>query len=148
MNKIQLNSVVPEIFAAREGLCSDIWHRDFGFERGKSYLIKAASGTGKSSLCSYLYGQRGDYRGTILFDGEDINITSKAGATLTLAGVKNTVKNPSKVTLGKNVNLAGVSAKWDGAADTKKSALHVENGALLIKGEGTITTKNFEIVHD
>ena len=73
MNKIQLNSVVPEIFAAREGLCSDIWHRDFSFERGKSYLIKAASGTGKSSLCSYLYGQRGDYRGTILFDGEDIS---------------------------------------------------------------------------
>lgn len=73
MNKIQLNSVVPEIFASREGLCSDIWHRDFSFERGKSYLIKAASGTGKSSLCSYLYGQRGDYRGTILFDGEDIS---------------------------------------------------------------------------
>lgn len=73
MNKIQLNSVVPEIFASREDFCSDIWHRDFGFERGKSYLIKAASGTGKSSLCSYLYGQRGDYRGAILFDGEDIN---------------------------------------------------------------------------
>lgn len=73
MDKIQLNSVVPEIFASREDFCSDIWHRDFGFERGKSYLIKAASGTGKSSLCSYLYGQRGDYRGAILFDGEDIN---------------------------------------------------------------------------
>lgn len=73
MNKIQLNSVVPEIFASRDDFCSDIWHRDFGFERGKSYLIKAASGTGKSSLCSYLYGQRGDYRGAILFDGEDIN---------------------------------------------------------------------------
>lgn len=83
----------------------------------------------------------------VIFDGEDINITSKAGATLTLAGVKNTVKNPSKVTLGKNVNLAGVSAKWDGSATAIKSALHVENGALLIK-EGTITTKNFEIVHD
>ena len=93
-------------------------------------------------------GKTGLKYSTVIFDGEDINITSKAGATLTLAGVKNTVKNPSKVTLGKNVNLAGVSAKWDGAADTKKSALHVENGALLIKGEGTITTKNFEIVHD
>lgn len=73
MDKIQLNSVVPEIFASREDFCSDIWHRDFGFERGKSYLIKAVSGTGKSSLCSYLYGQRGDYRGAILFNGEDIN---------------------------------------------------------------------------
>jgi ABC-type lipoprotein export system ATPase subunit len=72
VNKIQLHNVVPEIFAQREDLRSDVWHNDFCFERGKSYLIKAASGTGKSSLCSYLYGQRGDYRGVISFDGEDI----------------------------------------------------------------------------
>ena len=72
MNKIQLHNVVPEIFAQREDLRSDVWHNDFCFEQGKSYLIKAASGTGKSSLCSYLYGQRGDYRGMISFDGEDI----------------------------------------------------------------------------
>ena len=72
MNKIQLHNVVPEIFAQREDLRSDVWHNDFCFEQGKSYLTKAASGTGKSSLCSYLYGQRGDYRGVISFDGEDI----------------------------------------------------------------------------
>lgn len=72
MNKIQLHNVVPEIFAQREDFSSDVWHNDFCFEQGKSYLIKAASGTGKSSLCSYLYGQRGDYRGVISFDGEDI----------------------------------------------------------------------------
>lgn len=72
MDKITLKDVVPEIFASREGLISDIWLRDFSFERGKSYLVRAESGTGKSSLCSYIYGQRGDYRGTILFDNEDI----------------------------------------------------------------------------
>ena len=72
MNKIQLHNVVPEIFAQREDIRSDVWHNDFCFEQGKSYLIKSASGTGKSSLCSYLYGQRGDYRGVISFDGEDI----------------------------------------------------------------------------
>ena len=72
MDKITLKEVVPEIFASREGLTSDIWLRDFSFERGKSYLVRAESGTGKSSLCSYIYGQRGDYRGTILFDNEDI----------------------------------------------------------------------------
>ena len=72
MDKIQLYDVVPEIFAHREDLDSDIWHKEFCFEQGKSYLIKAASGTGKSSLCSYLYGQRGDYRGNILFNDENI----------------------------------------------------------------------------
>lgn len=73
MNEIKLHYVVPEIFAQREDLSSDIWRSDIVFERGKSYLIKAVSGTGKSSLCSYMYGQRGDYRGDILFDGENIS---------------------------------------------------------------------------
>ena len=72
MKEIRLQSVVPEIFAERNDISSDIWLTDAILERGKSYLIEAASGTGKSSLCSYLYGQRGDYRGLISFDGEDV----------------------------------------------------------------------------
>lgn len=73
MNEIRLKGVVPEIFATRNDLVSDIWNTDVVIERGKTYLIEAASGTGKSSMCSYLYGQRGDYRGTILFDSEDVS---------------------------------------------------------------------------
>ena len=72
MKEIRLQDVVPEIFAERGDIVSDIWHTDAILERGKTYLIEAASGTGKSSLCSYLYGQRGDYRGLISFDGEDV----------------------------------------------------------------------------
>lgn len=73
MDKIILKGVVPEVFASREELSSDIWYRELSFERGKRYLVRADSGTGKSSLCSYIYGQRGDYRGAILFDNEDIS---------------------------------------------------------------------------
>lgn len=73
MDKIALKGLVPEIFASRKDVVSDIWLRDLVFERGKSYLVRAESGTGKSSLCSYIYGQRGDYRGTILFDDVDIS---------------------------------------------------------------------------
>lgn len=72
MKEIKLNSVVPEIFAERNDIASDIWLTETALERGKVYLIEAASGTGKSSLCSYLYGQRGDYRGIISFDGDDV----------------------------------------------------------------------------
>lgn len=72
MKRITLNNAVPEIFASREDLRSEIWHSEVCFERGGRYLIEAESGTGKSSLCSYLYGQRGDYRGSILFDQSDI----------------------------------------------------------------------------
>lgn len=72
MKEIKLNGVIPEIFTDRNNIDSEVWHNDICFERGRSYLIEAASGTGKSSLCSYLYGQRGDYRGTILFDNDNI----------------------------------------------------------------------------
>jgi ABC-type lipoprotein export system ATPase subunit len=72
VKEIRLNNVVPEIFAERGDISSDIWLTDACLERGKIYLIEAASGTGKSSLCSYLYGQRGDYRGLISFDNEDV----------------------------------------------------------------------------
>lgn len=73
MKSIILNDVVPEIFAQRGDLRSDIWHKKVVFEKGLTYLVEAASGQGKSSLCSYLYGQRGDYRGSILFDDDDIS---------------------------------------------------------------------------
>lgn len=76
MERIELNSVIPEIFTSHNGIISDVWQQEVSFERGKSYLIHAASGTGKSSLCSFLYGQRGDYKGIIRFDGKDIGAFS------------------------------------------------------------------------
>lgn len=72
MSVIKLQGVVPEIFASNTNLRSDIWLQDVVFEQGKRYLIEADSGTGKSSLLSFLYGQRGDYRGDILFNDQDI----------------------------------------------------------------------------
>lgn len=72
MDSIKLHNVLPEVFAPREDMRSEIWLTDFSFERGKKYLVSAESGTGKSSLCSYIFGQRGDYSGDILFDNEDI----------------------------------------------------------------------------
>ena len=73
MERITLERVLPEIFASRGDISSDIWLRDVSFERGKRYLVRAESGTGKSSLCSYIYGQRGDYRGAIRFDDKDVS---------------------------------------------------------------------------
>lgn len=61
---------MPEVFNGQvpSDPVSDVWGTDLLFEKGKSYLIKAASGRGKSSLCSYIYGLRDDYQGTIMFD--------------------------------------------------------------------------------
>lgn len=72
MDRINLQNTLPEIFAGKDYIDSDVWHKDVELERGHSYLIEAASGTGKSSLCSYVYGYRNDYQGIICFDDNNI----------------------------------------------------------------------------
>lgn len=72
METIQLNNTLPCVFAGHPGIRSDIWLQDITLQRGTHYLISAESGTGKSSLCSYIYGYRQDFSGTIAFDGKDI----------------------------------------------------------------------------
>lgn len=72
MKQIALNNTLPSVFAGHDGIHSDVWQQDIVLERGKRYLISAESGTGKSSMCSYIYGYRQDYSGLITFDGTDI----------------------------------------------------------------------------
>ena len=81
MDEIRLQQVLPRVFAQRDSITSDIWHRDLIFRKGERCLIEAASGTGKSSLCSYLYGYRDDYEGIITFDGKNIRSLDTAGWT-------------------------------------------------------------------
>jgi putative ABC transport system ATP-binding protein len=73
MNTIQLRHTLPNVFSERNDIQSDIWLQDVVFEKGNDYLVEAASGTGKSSLCSFIYGYRHDYQGSILFDDDDIS---------------------------------------------------------------------------
>lgn len=76
MNTIHLQQTLPQVFADRNSIVSDVWHKDLLFRKGKTYLIEAASGTGKSSLCSYIYGYRNDYQGIINFDETNIKAYS------------------------------------------------------------------------
>ena len=76
MDKITLDNALPQIFHGRDMSASDVWQRSLTLERGGIYLIEAASGTGKTSLCSYLIGYRDDYEGRILFDNTDIRSLS------------------------------------------------------------------------
>lgn len=70
MNTIELQQTLPAVFAGRDSIISDVWHQSLTLKRGEAYLVEAASGTGKSSLCSYVYGYRNDYQGIICFDGK------------------------------------------------------------------------------
>ena len=71
MERIELLQTLPQVFQGREPK-SQIWLQDVTFQKGQTYLVEANSGTGKSSLCSYIIGYRKDYLGTIRFDGRDI----------------------------------------------------------------------------
>lgn len=72
MKNIALKNVLPEVFATRNDIQSEIWHKEVLLEKGQVYLVEASSGTGKSSLCSYITGYRRDYQGIINFDGNNI----------------------------------------------------------------------------
>ncbi|MBQ9523902.1 MAG: ATP-binding cassette domain-containing protein [Bacteroidaceae bacterium] len=71
MNRIELHNTLPCVFEGRD-VQSEIWLQDVVFQKGETYLVEASSGTGKSSLCSYIIGYRKDYLGNISFDGKDI----------------------------------------------------------------------------
>ena len=71
MNNIHLDNTLPNVFLQRTDIQSDIWRQQVSLEKGKTYLVEASSGTGKSSLCSFIIGYRRDFDGKILFDGRD-----------------------------------------------------------------------------
>ncbi len=71
MNRIELHNTLPCIFEGRD-VQSEVWLQDVTLQKGETYLVEASSGTGKSSLCSYIIGYRKDYSGNICFDGKDI----------------------------------------------------------------------------
>lgn len=91
IDTITLQDVLPEVFVGSEAdepvSKSRVWLQNVRFDRQKVvdgqvrtpyYLIEAESGTGKSSLCSFVYGVRRDYRGHIFFNDTDIRKLSIA----------------------------------------------------------------------
>lgn len=52
---------------------SEVWEAEaLLLEQGKSYVVEAASGRGKTSLLSVMYGIRTDYRGEVYLDDRNI----------------------------------------------------------------------------
>ena len=79
---IKLDKVIPDFFGSTfsKDEPTDVWGKELTFTRGVTYLIEAASGRGKSSLCSFIYGLRSDYAGSIEFidnEGKALSTTQK-----------------------------------------------------------------------
>lgn len=81
MDKIVFSNIVPHVFATRDDLHSEIWNTQAVFEKGKTYLVEAASGKGKSTFCSYVIGYRHDYTGVLNFDSTDTRRYSQSDWT-------------------------------------------------------------------
>ena len=66
MESITLQRVLPCVFAGKAApRDSGVWLQEVTFRKGEYCLLEAASGTGKTSLCHFLYGIREDYAGRI-----------------------------------------------------------------------------------
>lgn len=72
IEEIKLRDALPKVFAQESLPASGVWKTTLTLRRGNRYLIEAASGAGKSSLCAFIFGSRADYDGEILFNGSDI----------------------------------------------------------------------------
>ena len=68
---ITLQRMLPAVFRADHPKESDIWLTELLLYKGKRYLVTAESGAGKSSFCSFIYGARRDFDGSLLFNGKD-----------------------------------------------------------------------------
>lgn len=75
IDSISLDMALPQVFVGseKEGhvALSELWLHRVRFDRPGRYMIEAESGAGKSSMCSFIYGNRRDYIGNILFN--DVN---------------------------------------------------------------------------
>ncbi|MDE7407854.1 MAG: ATP-binding cassette domain-containing protein [Muribaculaceae bacterium] len=80
MNAITIDKVLPHVFRGMEEeprlRDSQVWLAQLTLTRGCRVCIAAESGGGKSSLLSFVCGERDDYNGLISFDGRDIRSLS------------------------------------------------------------------------
>lgn len=73
IDSIRLCNAEPRIFVDEDDgrRESQVWRKELTLERGKLYCVNAASGTGKTSLCSFIMGVRTDYAGKIYIGARD-----------------------------------------------------------------------------
>lgn len=74
MQSFILKDVFPSVFCHElpSGIPSEVWGCELTISKGESVLVKATSGRGKTSFCSFISGLRTDFDGEILIDGRSV----------------------------------------------------------------------------
>ena len=62
---LTINNLLPTYFPQERTNRSDIWGKDLSIGKKEYIKIVAPSGSGKTSLMSFLYGMRADYTGSV-----------------------------------------------------------------------------------
>ena len=94
--QLTIQQLLPVYFENKRKETSEIWGKDIVFAKGDLVKIIAPSGSGKTSLISFLYGMRSDYNGNILYNGvnlrqstpEDISIHRKDHISIVLQDLR------------------------------------------------------------
>lgn len=68
--EISIANLAPSYLPACVAQNSRVWGQDLVFETPKKYLIRSASGRGKSSFLHLLFGLHHDYKGDIRMNGQ------------------------------------------------------------------------------
>lgn len=76
---LQLKQVFPTYFEEERKNSSEIWGKELTWPKGALVKIVAPSGSGKTSLMSFLYGMRKDYTGNIQLDDTAIGSLNPEG---------------------------------------------------------------------
>jgi len=139
--EIKINNSCPYPMRDSSFTEDSIWRHSADFSSPQRYLVKAPSGTGKTSLIHFIYGFRSDYEGNILIDNkESKNISLSEWAairqrkfsvilqdmrllpTLTLAEnlkVKNKLTNhKTEAQMKDMMECLGMGHKWNQLAGT------------------------------
>ncbi|MDR1584462.1 MAG: ATP-binding cassette domain-containing protein [Prevotellaceae bacterium] len=77
MDELRTNNLKPFFLPDSIPVSGKIWFNNVQFKKGRNYLISATSGQGKSSLLSFIFGERTDYEGNIYFDDREIKSLNK-----------------------------------------------------------------------
>lgn len=69
---LQLQKIIPTYFDPAACAHSELWLKSIEVEPGERIQIQAPSGSGKTSLTHFLYGNRNEYSGSIRYDGSEL----------------------------------------------------------------------------
>ena len=70
--QFHIQHIAPVFLEEEKIRQSAIWNHDLVFHKGEKIQVVAPSGSGKTSLIHFLYGERNDYDGTVSFDGKPL----------------------------------------------------------------------------